>query len=215
MFLFIHAPKTGGNSIQNILRHYSEDDIVILAKHQDGFERFEVRNMQYNITKHSALSHFKSVMDANTYSLLYKFSTIRNPWDMMISSYFSPHRGVKEWDRNEFLTLLNTVSTLGQYVRENSPADRFLNYSDNQRSDIRKRLDADVDFIMKFERLNDDFKIVCEQLDIPYSPLPNRNASIHAHYSEYYDDNLRELVRDKFIEEIEFGNYSFGKCACK
>ena len=34
-FLFIHVPKTGGNSMQNILRDYSEDQIVALAKHQD------------------------------------------------------------------------------------------------------------------------------------------------------------------------------------
>jgi len=32
----------------------------------------------------------------------------------------------------------------------------------------RKILDADIDYIMKFESLNDDFKVVCEQLDIPY-----------------------------------------------
>ena len=56
-FLFIHVPKTGGNSIQNILHEYSEDEIVASAKHQDGVERFEVRNSKYNIRKHSTLSH--------------------------------------------------------------------------------------------------------------------------------------------------------------
>ena len=99
-FLFIHVPKTGGNSIQNILRDYSEDEIVTLAKHQDGVERFEVRNSKYAITKHSTLAHYKFVLDASTYHSLYKFATIRNPWDLLISYYFSPHRGITGIERN-------------------------------------------------------------------------------------------------------------------
>jgi hypothetical protein len=208
-FLFIHVPKTGGNSIQNVLKDYSEDDIVALGKNQDGIERFEVRNKQYNITKHSTLSHYKSVLDARIYDSLYKFATIRNPWDMMISYYFSPHRGVDEWDRDDFLALLNTVPTLRHYICLNQLKDKILDKIGIQRSKNQKALDADVDYIMKFERLNDDFKAVCELLDIPYSPLPKRNASVRAHYSNYYDDELRELVRMKFVEEIEYGNYRF------
>ena len=46
-FIFIHVPKTGGNSIQNILRNYSEDEITANAKHQDGIERFEIKNKKY------------------------------------------------------------------------------------------------------------------------------------------------------------------------
>jgi len=62
---------------------------------------------------------------------------------------------------------------------------------------------------MRFEQLDNDFKVVCEKLDIPHSPLPKRNSSVRSHYSKYYDDELREIVRKKFSEEIEFGNYSF------
>ncbi len=68
---------------------------------------------------------------------------------------------------------------------------------------------TDVDFIMRFEYLNDDYKLVCKRLEIPYSPLPRRNVSIRAHYSKYYDDELMEIVSNKFAECIEFGNYSF------
>ncbi len=80
--------KTGGNSIQNILRNYSEDSIVTLNDIQDGVERFEVRNAKYDLQKHSTLSHDKSVLSSDMYRYLFKFATIRNPRDMMISFYF-------------------------------------------------------------------------------------------------------------------------------
>ena len=78
-----------------------------------------------------------------------------------------------------------------------------------QRPIGNKKIDTDIDYLIRFERLNNDFKVVCEKLDIPHSPLPKRNSSDREHYSKYYDDELKEIVRNKFIEEIEFGNYSF------
>ena len=39
-FLFIQITKTAGNSIQNVLKHYYEDEIVCLKPLQDGVERF-------------------------------------------------------------------------------------------------------------------------------------------------------------------------------
>jgi hypothetical protein len=199
-FLFIHVPKTGGNSIQNVLSKYSEDEIVILNKHQDGIERFEVRNNEYDVTKHSTLSHYRSVLKANIYRSLFKFATIRNPWDMMISFYFSPHRGFTEWNRQIFLSLIESMSPLSHYICE-KPSIR--------KGEGNSSIYTDVDFLMRFERLDDDFKVVCAKLDIPYSRLPKRNSSTRSHYSRYYDEELQEIVRQKFIEEITFGNYIF------
>jgi hypothetical protein len=208
-FLFIHIPRTAGNSIQNILRHYSEDSIVKLADHHDGVEQFELCNSKYKITKHSTLSHYKSVLDANTYRSLFKFATIINPWERMISFYFLPQRGISEWNRNNFLYLVDRVQTLRHYICERSFLEKASVRLGVPGTIFKQKINADLDFLMRYEQLNHDFKVVCEKLDIPYSILPKRNNSAHKHYSKYYDDELKEIVRHKFIEEIEFGNYRF------
>ena len=207
-FLFIHVPKTGGNSIQTVLRNYSEDDIVVRAE-QDGVERFKVCNKKYHTTKHSPLNHYKSAIEADMYRSLFKFATIRNPWDMMISYYFSPHRGVTEWNRDDFLALVDAALPFPHYLCEESFTDRVLSKFRIQRTGVGKRLDANLDYIMRFEYLDHDFSAVCEKLDIPKSPLPKRNASPREHYSKYYDDELREIVHRKFRRVIKFGNYRF------
>jgi hypothetical protein len=101
-FLFVHIPKTVGNSIQNVLRTYSEDKIVRLAPHQDGIERFEVRSDKFNIHKHSTLQDYRAELGDEVFQRLFKFTSVRNPWDRMVSFYFSPHRGPVSWNREQF-----------------------------------------------------------------------------------------------------------------
>jgi len=194
-FLFIHVPKTGGNSIQNVLRNYSEDRIVTTGKHQDGVERFEVRNDRYPITKHSTLSEYRQVIDQDTFRPLYKFATIRNPWDMMISCYFSPHRQVDEWNREAFLNLVGQVHPIRHYIS----------------TDDKNDLCHEMDYVIRFERLNEDFAKVCNRLGLPGEKLPVRNKSNRKHYTAYYDEALVGLVGMKFHEEIELGHYEFNQ----
>ncbi len=88
-FLFVHIPKTGGNSIQNYLQHFSEDEITV-NEEQDGIGRFGVRNNVYKTVKHSKLRRYKSALPRDLYASLYKFATIRNSWDRVVSAFFSP-----------------------------------------------------------------------------------------------------------------------------
>lgn len=198
-FLFIHVPKTGGNSIQNVLKRYSEDEIVINGAHQDGVERFGLRNSRYEVSKHSPLSKYQSVMEPDVFNALFKFAVIRNPWDMLVSFYFSPHGAVRVWDRGDFLNMVKGIPTMRYFIT-------------GSHSKAQKRLDGDIDFLMRFERLDQDFKLVCERVGIPYVRLPHRNKSERAHYSSYYDEELKEIVRNKFQEEIAFGDYCFEEC---
>lgn len=205
-FLFVHIPKTGGNSMQNILKKYSKDQLVILGEHQDGEERFEVRNENYpTLEKHSTLNDYKKVIAQNTFSHLFKFATIRNPWDMMISYYFSPHRGISEWDRNSFLELLKIVPTFKHFTEVSKEQVQWFHFFKKEKDNSNNSLD----FIIRFEHIDEDFKKLCSLIDIPFEPLPKRNQSKRAHYSTYYDDELIEKVRKKFNFEIKQGGYVF------
>lgn len=210
-FLFIHVPKTAGNSIQNVLRKYSEDKIVICGKHQDGVERFEVRNDQYEVTKHSSLKHYQEILDPHLYRKVFKFATIRNPYDRMVSWYFSPHRGVKEWSREDFINLVREVPAVRDYIAisDTSSLETIIDKFGLSLKLKPPKLDQDINFLMRFESLEQDFKKVCQKINIPHEALPIRNRAERKHYKTYLDQELKEMIDQKFQDEIEFGDYEF------
>jgi hypothetical protein len=204
-FLFIHVPKTGGNSVFQALREYSEERIITPGPVQDGLERFGTVNDSYPaIVKHSTLSEHQSALPPDVFASLYKFAILRNPWERMISWYFSPHRqlpqkdrraghGAGAWNRDHFLRFLTRRQTTRHYTcLADSPT-----------------LSHDLDVLLRFERLDDEFAALCSRLDIPGRPLPKYNCSIREHYSQYYDQELAALVGEMFREEIEFAGYRF------
>jgi sulfotransferase famil protein len=193
-FLFVHIPKTGGNSIQTILRHYSEDEIVALRADQDGIERFGLRNPNYKIKKHSTLAEYRAALGEARFRDLYKFTCVRNPWDRMVSYYFGTAQLVETWDRKEFRKLILRTLSVRDYLQlDKGEADSFGN----------------VDYIMRFENLVDDFRAVCTRLAIADVPLPRYNRSNREHYSKYYDAELCELIRKRFASEIDRFGYAF------
>jgi len=195
-FLFVHIPKTAGNSIQSALRDYSEDQLVALRKEQDGIERFGLRNPKYNIKKHSTLAEYRDALGNAQFGNLYKFTCVRNPWDRMVSYYFTPTQSPEIWDRKKFRRIVSKAVSVADYLRlDQDEQDPFAN----------------VDYTMRFENLADDFRTVCETLGISPGALPRYNRSSREHYSKYYDDELRELVHTRFAAEIERFGYAFEK----
>lgn len=193
-FLFVHIPKTAGNSIQSVLREYSEDQLIALRKEQDGIERFGLRNPKYKIKKHSRLSEYRDALGDEQFRSLYKFTCVRNPWDRMVSYYFTPTQNPETWNRQKFREMISKAVSVADYLRlDAGEKDSFAN----------------VDHIMRFENLAEDFRAVCIAIGVSPPTLPRYNRSDREHYSKYYDDELRELVRARFAPEIERFDYRF------
>jgi hypothetical protein len=193
-FLFVHIPKTAGNSIQSVLRDYSEDELVALRSEQDGVERFGLRNPKYKLKKHSTLADYRAALGETEFGNLYKFTCVRNPWDRIISLYFTPTQNTAAWDRKKFRKIISSVLSVPNYLcLDQGEENPFGN----------------VEYIMRFEKLEDDFRTVCTALDISPRILPQYNRSNREHYSKYYDDELCELVRARFAAEIERFGYTF------
>src|SRR5215469_6624176 len=104
-WLFIHIPRTAGNSLQSVLAPYSEDHLTWGA-FQDGVERFEVQG-RYTGGKHFRLQDYADRVRPETFSKLFKFTVVRNPWARAISWFFLPLKWIStgrppRWSVGEF-----------------------------------------------------------------------------------------------------------------
>jgi hypothetical protein len=98
------------------------------------------------------------------------------------------------WDRKKFRKAIVKALSIADYLRlDKVEEDPFGN----------------VDYVMRFENLADDFRTVCGTLGISPTTLPRYNRSSREHYSKYYDEELRELVHARFAAEIERFGYIF------
>lgn len=138
----------------------------------------------------------------------FKFAFVRNPWDRLLSGYFF---------RIQCLQSKETASVsfrdwvINSKTRE---GHSFLNTGElykTQLSYITFNKTKMVDFIGRYENLEQDWDFVCDQLQIKKQKLPHKNRSLHLSYINYYDEDTINLVGEHFKEDVENFGYKFGE----
>ena len=66
-----------------------------------------------------------------------------------------------------------------------------------------------VDFIGRYERLQEDFDKVCDLFKIERRVLTRENRFSDKSYKEVYTDEMREKVAQEYAQSIDFFDYEF------
>ena len=182
-FIFIHIPKCGGHSIEKIFDAWSRANNFFV-----GWNR----------------QHFllKDIIKENPKCKNYtKFTFIRNPFSRIISEYFY----IKKTSNKQFnLSFKEFCLNLDDNLNEYCAPFHQLTLCDYV-------LNAPIDFVGRLENFQEDFNKVCDKIGIPRQKLPHKNESKHKHYTEYYDDETRRIVANRYARDIEYFGYKFGE----
>ena len=212
--LFLRVPKTASSSVVdkkicNLLDPVGGFRTVECAQeyfskeHMDKITWFWTRSYLNVIERSDKWFDFKK-------NNIFTFGFVRNPWDRAVSSWkYGSHKKSVNWNMN-FLDYCRKLKTLELYPKNGIAKNGLLLHSCEQHSFLiceQKNLKAD--FIGKFENLQNDFDVMCNITGIPQQQLPHKNATKHKHYSEYYDDETRSIVAEKYAKDIEYFNYKF------
>jgi hypothetical protein len=133
----------------------------------------------------------------------FTFGFVRNPWDYVCSWYCFRQRITDKNHKN--------------YVGETSFRDFVIKYTTSpvttMCSFFAVGTENCVDYIGRYETLQQDLNTVCDKIGIRKRKLPKLNKSVHKtkHYTEYYDDESREIVAERYAQDIELFGYKFGE----
>tara|TARA_B100001109_G_C18753171_1_gene422392 strand:+ start:83 stop:640 length:558 start_codon:yes stop_codon:yes gene_type:complete len=143
---------------------------------------------------HYICSEIKDYCGDDVWNEFYKFSVVRNPYERMVSYY--------HFHKSEQYKYPATAQKMGfgewlERGLDNRLCITQTNY-----------LNEDIDYIIRYENLQDDFNIVCDNINIERYVLPNYNTSQHDNYTQYYNSKEKEIVKDIFSEDFENFGYA-------
>ncbi len=184
--IFVHIPKTAGLSI--------------------------IKSIFGNVygSGHRTITFFKMVF-GDEFNQFYKFSVIRNPYDRILSAYnFLKKGGINNTDKNNYNKYLKKFNSFEDFVLNglNKKIMKNVIHFTPQYKFICIDEVIKVDFLIRFELLEEDLNIVSKKIGEEII-LPHINSNMHNKTTKSLTNAVRKKIWKLYKLDFLIFNYSF------
>lgn len=150
--------------------------------------------MSYNdySEKHLKASETKQLISDKIWDDYFKFSIVRNPYSRLVSC----------WKRGFYYP--KNTGNLYDFVINFKPAKHEV-----QSPFYHDIIDETLDYVCRFERLKEDFSIVCNKLNINLKLPHIEKSNTEKPYQSFYDKRTKAIVSYLYNKDLKRYNYSF------
>lgn len=208
-FMFVHIAKTAGTSVRSTLSRYRwHDPWYLPAFVCSRISHLSGHRLGCKIPRHAKAIAAYEMLPREFYNSLFKFAFVRNPWDLQVSSFHHIRR-----ERPHLMQGIDDFETFLRWKLDPArPYQYHIDTSIELQSDYLVDLHGNliVDFIGRYESLEDDFREICTRIGIPAPSLAHkRQAKDRKDYRKYYTDETAALIAGHFRKDIEMLGYRF------
>ena len=148
---------------------------------------------------HISYQQLSNVVSQKELDLFFVFAFTRHPYDRFVSACAFLAREDPDYQNNPTL-----------WMRRALRRERFRNrvLLASQWSLLSDREgNLSINYVGKYESLQESFKEICLKVDIPTNKLPRRNASKHPHYEDILDTSLKADIAEIYCDDFNAFNY--------
>ncbi|MCW1327289.1 sulfotransferase family protein [Campylobacter jejuni] len=187
--IFIHVPKVAGTSIERVI--------------------FQTNTW--------LVGHVKAIdyinLDKDRFNSYFSFGFVRNPYDRVVSAYYYlKNSGGNTYDEKWAKENIYKYNSFEEFVlnfQNDNEQIKILNWQHftpqyKYLCDDNKNIL--VNFIGKFENINDDFNEILSILNIKRT-LVHTNKSKHLDYKNYYNNKTYAIIREIYKDDFEIFDY--------
>lgn len=203
--VYIKIPKTGSTSVYRHFIALDKYSTIINLNKLHGIKRDPRcyrKSAGWFLGAHVSAQDIQWYLGTD-YDEHFKFTVVRNPYDRLVSNFC--------WQRSKgrgpatFKAFVNTLvkdpKSLPKQSRLHAiPQTDWITDEDGR---------VIVDRIVRFENLESEIRAVLDELHLPAAKLRHRNKTDRAHYSNYYDDEVRRMVEVFYQQDLEQLGYRF------
>jgi len=204
-FIFYAINKTGSSSIrQYFYKLYAgpENNPKITTSVDDSSAWNFHHGTYPPVKKHFEITKYN-------YDDYIKFAFTRNPWDREISMYHYKLKRRDQYDCAFAKIELGDVNSFEEWIK----SDQYMKKMNNVPQYTWVDFNDPKFFVFSYENLQKDFNAMCQLIGLKPEKLSciERGNYNHIPYTEYYDDEMIQIVSKKCAKDIEIFNYKFGE----